>query len=145
MHNLRRVAAGLRGEYLEPERTPEPEEDEAAVFEGLGNGRKAGKDKKGGKKSKSTENDDWQDMAEYEREEGVVEVGDIGTRTTAVQEGEEPEVQATGGAQDGKKKRAAVDSEVVGKVSKEARKKAKKEKNQQRKRDNEKERAKKGE
>lgn len=149
MHNLRRVAAGLRGEYLEPERTPEPEEDQDAVTEGLGNGRKSGKDRKGdrgGNKSKSTEDDEWQDMAEYEREEGVVEVGDIGTRTTIVQEGgEESDVQVTGGAQDGKRKRAAVDSEAVAQLSKEARKKAKKEKNQQRKRDNEKKRAGKGE
>ncbi|CAO2649102.1 Nn.00g100510.m01.CDS01 [Neocucurbitaria sp. VM-36] len=145
MHNLRRVAAGLRGEYLEPERTPEPEEDQDAVTEGLDSGRKSRKDRKGGKggnKEKSTKDDEWQDMAEYEREEGVVEVGDIGTRTSIVQEGgKESEVQATGDAQDGKRKRATVDSEAVAQLSKEARKKAKKERNQQWKRDHEKKRA----
>ncbi|KAH4341242.1 hypothetical protein HBH98_182210 [Parastagonospora nodorum] len=31
MHSLRRVAAGMRGEFLEPEKTPEPEEDEASA------------------------------------------------------------------------------------------------------------------
>lgn len=149
MHNLRRVAAGLSGEYLEPERTPEPEEDDDAVFGGVSKGKTSGKDRKGGKSgksSKTTDDDEWQDMAEYEREEGVVAVGEVGTRTTVVQEdGEEPEAHATSGAQDTKRKRDTVDGEAFGKLSKEARKKAKKEKNQQRKRNNEKKRAGKGE
>ncbi|KAJ4370417.1 hypothetical protein N0V83_004935 [Neocucurbitaria cava] len=146
MHNLRRVAAGFRGEYLEPERTPQPEEDQDAVFEDLDSWVKSGEHTmsgEGGKKSNPSKDDEWQDMAEYEREEGVVEVGEIGTRTTFVQEGsQEPDVQVTGVAQDGKRKRGgAGDSEAVGKLSKEARKKAKKEKNQQWKRENEKKRA----
>ena len=139
MHNLRRVAAGWRGEYLEPEGTPEPQ-GEDAVAEGFGSGNKSGqaKDGKGGK-----ETEEWQDMAEYEREEGVIEVGEVGIRSTAVQEGgKEPRVQVTGGAPVGKKrKEAVINSEAGGKLDKEARKKAKKEKNQQRKRDNEKKRA----
>lgn len=131
MHNLRRVAAGLHGEYLEPEKTPEPEEDEGDESEKStwkGN-------KKGGKGKKNVE--EWQDIAEYEQEAGGIEVGELGPRTVTVAEGgEEPEVQATSGT-----KRKGEGEAADGKLSKDARKKAKKERDQQRKRDNEKKNA----
>jgi hypothetical protein len=119
MHNLRRIAAGMRGEYMAPEKTPEPEEDEDAFD----------------KRPTSALNDDWQDKAEYEREEGVYEVGDVGVRSNFVQEGgEEPEVQATAGAlENGAKKRKTVSR--AGLSDKEIRKLEKKERAEQRKKD----------
>jgi hypothetical protein len=148
MHNLRRVAAGLRGEFLEPEKTPEPEGGEEDAEGGFG----AGKYNKGGKKRKSAE-DDWEPIENFQRDQGMVEVGEVGDRMNFVQEGgEEPEVQVTGGAQangdaqtnggahesSGKKKRKQDDG---GKTDKEARKAAKKEREKQRKRENEAKRA----
>jgi hypothetical protein len=124
VHNLRRVVAGLRGEYLEPEATPEPEEDAAADSA-------RGKKGKKGKKAEPVEIE-WQDKSDYEREQGEIEVGDVGDRVHVVQEGgEEPTVEVTG------EKR----KEAGGKVDKDARKRAKKERDEQRKRDNEKKRA----
>ncbi|KAL5121905.1 hypothetical protein ACEQ8H_000121 [Pleosporales sp. CAS-2024a] len=117
MHNLRRVAAGLRGEYFEPEKTPEPEEDSGA--------KKSSKNKR--KDLSTTMADaDWQDKAEYEAEQGGVEVGEVGDRTNVVQGGgEEPEIQLTGGAaQNGAKKRKTGAQAMT---DKEARKAAKKE------------------
>jgi hypothetical protein len=131
MHNLRRVAAGLRGEYLEPEKTPEPEEDENA--DGFGTGKKFNKNRKG---FTTLREEDWEDKAVYEQEQGGIEVGEIGDRMNFVQEGgEEPEVQVTAGAEDtGAKKRKkegeAKSGDAV--VDKEARKKAKKERDLER-------------
>lgn len=135
MHNLRRIAAGLRGEYLEPEPTPEPEAEEGVE------GEKAWKGKKGqGKGKKTTFTDaeagavdvEWQDKEAYEREQGEVEVGEVGDRMHVVQDGgEEPEVEITGG-----KRKDGDDA----KLDKEARKKAKKERDAQRKKENEKKR-----
>ncbi|KAF1993073.1 hypothetical protein P154DRAFT_528054 [Amniculicola lignicola CBS 123094] len=83
MHNLRRIAAGLRGEYLEPEKTPEPEAEEV----------ESGKQWKGKDKRKNIEvaggEEGWQNMSEYERDnetEGLV-VGDWGERDTFVAQG----------------------------------------------------------
>ena len=127
MHNLRRIAAGLRGEYLEPEPTPEPEAEEGAEGGQAWNGKK-------GKGKKTTFTDvevEWQDKEAYEREQGEVEIGDIGERTNIVQDGgEEPEVEVTGD------KRKGGDA----KLDKEARKKAKKERDAQRKKELEKQR-----
>jgi hypothetical protein len=129
MHNLRRVAAGMRGEFLEPEKTPEPEEDEASAKKFSGKKRKD---------FSTVTDDDWQDKAEYEAEQGAIEVGEIGHRTNVVQEGgEEPEVQVTGGAEEGAKKRKI---EEGGKMDKEARKLAKRERAKQEKREREKKR-----
>jgi len=129
MHNLRRVAAGMRGEFLEPEKTPEPEEDEASAKTFSGKKRKD---------FSTVTDDDWQDKAEYEAEQGGIEVGEIGDRTNVVQEGvEEPEVQVTGGAEEGAKKRKTEERE---KMDKEARKLAKKERAKQERRDKEKKR-----
>ncbi|KAJ4301045.1 hypothetical protein N0V90_003135 [Kalmusia sp. IMI 367209] len=112
MHNLRRVAAGLRGEYLEPEPSPEPEEQSATTNGGW----------KGRKSSENTTmaaQEDWQNMSEFEREEGMIEEG-----------GEAPELEAIAGAEEGegeKKKRKGDE----GKLDKEARKKAKKAKDKE--------------
>lgn len=130
MHNLRRVAAGLRGEYLEPEATPEPEDeqmDDAAV------GKKGKMDKR--KRDNWPAAEEWQDKDAYEREEGVMEIGELGDRTNVVQDGgEEPEVEVAEGAKKRRKDDGA-DGEAGGKMDKEARKKAKKERNEQRKRE----------
>jgi hypothetical protein len=117
MHNLRRVAAGLRGEYLEPEKTPEPEEEEPdlgiTTLNGNMNGQTADK-----------EQGDWQEMSEFEREEGMIEVGELGDRTNVVAEGGEvPEIEAAGAKQDGAKRKKGGDEAGL---DKEARKKAKK-------------------
>jgi hypothetical protein len=142
MHNLRRVAAGLRGEFLEPEKTPEPEENEDGNADGVGAGKKFNKKRKG---FTTVTDDDWEDKAVYEREEGLVEVGEVGDRTNFVQEGgEEPEVQVTGGAEEKGAKKRKKDGEASqgdAVLDKEARKKAKKERDLQRKRENEKKKA----
>ncbi|KAJ8113602.1 hypothetical protein OPT61_g4306 [Boeremia exigua] len=132
MHNLRRVAAGLRGEYLEPEPTPEPEEA-AAEGDRAWNGKNKGK----GKRTTFTDAEagtvevEWQDKETYEREQGEMEIGDLGDRTNVVQDGgDEPHVDVTG------EKRKGGDA----KLDKEARKKAKKDRDAQRKKDMEKKR-----
>lgn len=134
MHNLRRVAAGLRGEYLEPEATPEPEDEEGAEDGAQFRYTKKAK----GKKTTFTDAEagaveiEWQDKETYEREQGEIEVGDVGDRSNVVGEGgQEPEVEVTG------EKRKGADA----KLDKEARKKAKKERDAQRKKENEKKRA----
>lgn len=136
MHNLRRIAAGLRGEYLEPDLTPEPEEEEAA-------GEDRGWKGKKGKGTKTTFTDpeagtvqiEWQDKETYEREQGEMEIGDLAHRANVVGDGgEEPDLELTGG------KRKA-DKDEGGKLDKEARKKAKKERDALRKKENEKKRA----
>ncbi|KAF2854750.1 hypothetical protein T440DRAFT_464895 [Plenodomus tracheiphilus IPT5] len=130
LHNLRRVAAGLRGEYLEPEATPEPEEggeDADAVAGGFG--------AKGWKSGGA----EWQDAEVAAQQQDGLVVGEVGERTNAVADGgEDPEVQGAG-EEVGNKRKQGDD----GTLSKEARKKAKKERDQQRKRDNEMRKAKK--
>ena len=116
-HNLRRVAAGLKGDYLEPEPTPEPEEGEKDQDSSALNGRG------GASKKKAAVTEDWQDMSEYEREEGMVEVGEVGDRTNFVQEGGDAESEAMAG-----QKRSG---EGDGKMDKAARKKAKKAKDKE--------------
>ncbi|KAF2658278.1 hypothetical protein K491DRAFT_776473 [Lophiostoma macrostomum CBS 122681] len=153
LHNLRRVAAGLRGEFLEVESTPEPEDgqDDNGWAQGQGRGRNgngkfgAGKGRPSdgyrktvnlshgagdgaGEAVAETANEGWQNMSEYEREEGAVEVGEVGDRNNFVRsEGIAEDVdmdgQATSGAQD---EQAGAKRKAV--VNKEARKKAKWEK-----------------
>ena len=114
MHNLRRVAAGLRGEYLEPEATPEPEE--------LDEGSAKSKGEKGRRKAAAEE--EWQTMSEFEREEGQVEVGEVGEeRTNFVQQGGDVAgMEVTAGAEEdeGGQKRKSDE----GAIDKEARKRA---------------------
>jgi hypothetical protein len=126
MQYTRRIAAALRGEYLEP---LEPEEDEDATAAGTGGWKLAGEDAVG-----AEEGGDWQDMASYQMEQSI-EIGDIGPRTNVVQEGgEEPEIEATDEGR--KRKKDQGDGEANTKVDKEARKKAKKERALQQRREN---------
>jgi hypothetical protein len=124
MHNLRRVAAGLRGEHLEPQATPEPEEQE----HDSGTSDWKGKGKKANKRTHITDGtqNEWQSMSEYEREEGNIEVGDIGDRMNVVQEGDNaPEAEMMGGAEQGGREKKP-GSEGAGPGDKKARKQAKK-------------------
>lgn len=141
MHNLRRVAAGLRGEYLEPEGTPEPEDQEQGNASGA-NGKTKQRKRRDAEPGAS-DGEEWQNMSEWEREEGEVEVGEVGDRTNVVQEGgEAPEIEDTGRTEvdKGSKKKRKKNGEE--KLDKNARKKAKKQRNKERKAQKEKERAK---
>ncbi|KAF2441223.1 hypothetical protein P171DRAFT_92118 [Karstenula rhodostoma CBS 690.94] len=120
MHNLRRVAAGLKGNYMEPEPTPEPEGEEQNALNGANNY----KDQSSGGKTDGTAAEDWQDMSEFEREEGAIDVGELGDRSNFVQQEEiEP------GHLSGEGKKRKKDDE--GKLDKAARKKAKKAKDRE--------------
>lgn len=117
LHNLRRVEAGLRGERLAPD--PEPESDDR-VLDGLIEESGAKLQGKSWKRKLNDVEEGWQDLEEFQREQGRVEVGEIGDRSNFVEDGSaESPVLATGSA---------------GKVDKEARKKAKKEREQEKKR-----------
>ncbi|RMZ74142.1 hypothetical protein GMOD_00005001 [Pyrenophora seminiperda CCB06] len=79
-------------------------------------------------------------MAEYQAEQGGIEIGDVGDRTHLVlQGGKVPAVQVTGsmGIQSKKRKEQADDAHAaaIGDVDKAVRKKAKKERDLQRKRE----------
>ncbi|KAG9196533.1 hypothetical protein G6011_01654 [Alternaria panax] len=133
MHHLRRVAAGMRGEYREPERALDLEEDQQDVTTDI---TVSGGKGKTGKKAAGAD-DDWQDLASYQAAQGDIEVGEIGDRTNVVQEGgEEPQVQSTKDKDKKKRKNEAEEQAPVdGQIDKEARKRAKKERDQQRKKD----------
>ncbi|KAH8670242.1 hypothetical protein BGZ60DRAFT_31349 [Tricladium varicosporioides] len=67
IHNLQRVEAGLRGEFLKPEL--EFEEEAVGVAEGMDDGT-----------NKEADGEGWQDLGEYQREQsiegGVMQEGD---------------------------------------------------------------------
>jgi hypothetical protein len=139
MHNLRRVAAGLRGEYLEPEATPEAETEDEGRKEWVGKGK--GSWNKGGNEVEVPKEDGWQDQEIYEQSVQV-EVDELGKRHNFVaQGGEAPEVEVTAGDEEveGAKKRKNAEGESQ--LDKDARKKAKKERNKELKRQKEMERA----
>jgi hypothetical protein len=122
LHNLRRVEAGLRGEHLEPE----AEEQEDAVAEQLDAGKKL-EGGAGEKRKVEAAEEGWQDIEEWQREQGPV-VGEIGERSNFVAEGvEEPVVV----------EHKVVGGKGSGKVDKAARKKAKKERAEKEKREKE--------
>jgi len=132
MHNLRRVAAGLHGEYLEPEPTPEPEDSKERS---LGSQKKVKHGKKAATDATVGTQEEWQTMSEFEREEGVVEVGEVGDRINVVQEGGEvPELKVVDDAE-------AEDNGKKTKKDKEARKQAKKARNKEMRAQKEKARA----
>ena len=136
LHNLRRVAAGLRGEFLEPEKTPEVEDNDGENADADGAWKQ---NKKRKSAPNATTDDEWEPLAQFEADQGGLEIGEIGDRMNFVQEGgDEPEVQVTAGAQESGKKRKKGGE---GLTDKEARKQAKRERDLQRKRDNEKMRA----
>ncbi|KAF2015902.1 hypothetical protein BU24DRAFT_187484 [Aaosphaeria arxii CBS 175.79] len=119
MHNLRRVAAGLRGEHLEPEPSPEPEERNGQ--DGRKNKRKVFDDDQ--EAATGDGGEEWQDKSEYEREEGRVEIEEIGDRDNFVASGVDvPEVE--GGEEEGDE--GQVGEKRKANVDKEARKLAKK-------------------
>ncbi|KAK7181389.1 hypothetical protein DPSP01_008728 [Paraphaeosphaeria sporulosa] len=117
MHNLRRVAAGLKGNYLEPEPTPEPEGGERNAVDGT-------KDQPNAGMTDGTAAEDWQDMSEFEREEGAIEVGEVGDRSNFVAQEEIEPGHLSG---EGKKRK----TDDAGKLDKAARKKAKKAKDKE--------------
>jgi hypothetical protein len=120
MHNLRRVAAGLKGNYLEPEPTPEPESGEQHALDGANNPQVDSN----GNMGDGIAPEDWQDMSEFEREEGAVEVGELGDRSNFVQQEEIEPGHLSG---EGKKRK----QDDAGKLDKAARKKAKKAKDKE--------------
>lgn len=81
IHNLKRIEAGLRGEWLAP--SLELEAEGMAGFESFpvtGSGQEGGDDDAG---------EGWQDLDEYQREQSI-EMGEIGPRETGIgQEGVE--------------------------------------------------------
>lgn len=122
MHNLRRVAAGLRGEYLEPE--PEPEFEEQEKDTAAANGKRKGSRGMEDVNPVDTAQNDWQDMSEFEREEARLELGEIGGRTNVVQDGGDvPDMVAVNGVEPGEKRK---EHEGDATLDKAARKKAKK-------------------
>ncbi|KAG4034885.1 hypothetical protein MFRU_002g02340 [Monilinia fructicola] len=75
IHNLERVEAGLRGEWLAP--TLELEENAVEIAQGMDDGTVQGS---GGDKM---DVDGWQDKEEFEREQSIDE-GDVGARVQNV-------------------------------------------------------------
>ncbi|ORY16271.1 hypothetical protein BCR34DRAFT_622453 [Clohesyomyces aquaticus] len=139
MHNLRRVAAGLHGEFLEPERTPEPEEEgegeDARGFTDGMDGQTRGKKKKKNAIVEGAVQEDWQDMSEFERQVDGAEGGEIAPEDTFVAAGGDvPEIHVDEGAKKRKKE--------GGKQDKDAKKKAKKERQKAMRREKEMKRAK---
>jgi len=91
LHNLQRVEAGLKGEWLAP--TLELNEGQGvAVAEGMDDGTNKTGEAEG----------EWQDLEDYQREQSIEE-GDIGPRQTVVAdsgEGNEDEVVEKGTGED---------------------------------------------
>lgn len=106
MHNLQRVEAGLRGEWLAPVLDLQDDEERGMkVGGGLGQEREGD----------NIELEGWQDLDEYQREQSIEE-GEVGPRQTGVaQEGDDDfeermEVEVEG--------EVDIDEEVVPKVKK---------------------------
>lgn len=78
IHNLRRVEAGLRGEWLAP--TLDLEEGIVTVAEGMDDGMN-----KGQAVNEEGEAEGWMDLDEYQREQSI-EGGEIGERLPGVAE-----------------------------------------------------------
>ena len=135
MHNLRRVAAGLRGEYLEPEATPEPEEEDVTQID-AGKRTAKGKSRHMDGEGVGAAEEGWQNLSEYEREQGGIEVGEVGERDNFISSGgDAPAVQVSDGLEKGSGRKRKVPDD------KDARKKAKKERNKEIRRAKEKQRA----
>lgn len=81
IHNLKRVEAGLRGEWLAPSLELEGNGmDGLGLFPVTSNGYAGEEDSTG---------EGWQDLDEYQREQSI-EIGEIGSRETSIgQKGEE--------------------------------------------------------
>jgi hypothetical protein len=139
IHNLRRVEAGLRGEWLAP--TLDLEEGNVLVAEGMDDGTNKGQDV-----DEEGEGEGWMDLDEYQREQSI-EGGEIGDRLPGVAEvGDSdfdgPQVVVESSEEQGvkrhkaKKMKAKHDvppAKVSKPVDKEARKREKKERRKQEK------------
>jgi len=104
IHNLQRVEAGLRGEWLAP--TLDLEEGNVTVTEGMDDGTNKGQ------KVSEGEGEGWMDLDEYQREQSI-EGGEIGQgEPGVVQEGdsdfEEPDRHEVGEDEDGVEREAQV-------------------------------------
>jgi hypothetical protein len=104
LHNLQRVEAGLKGEWLAP--TLELNEGQSVqVAEGMDDGTNKTGEGEGG----------WQDLEDYQREQSIEE-GEVGPRQTAVGdngEGSEEEAVEKGAGED-----SEVDVDVAPKAKK---------------------------
>ena len=78
IHNLKRVEAGLRGEWLAP--TLDLEEGKVTVAEGMDDGTNKGQDV-----NEEAEGEGWMDLDEYQREQSI-EGGEIRERLPGVAE-----------------------------------------------------------
>jgi len=78
IHNLQRVEAGLRGEWLAP--TLDLEEGNVTVAEGMNDGTNKGRDI-----NEEGKGEGWMDLDEYQREQSI-EGGEIGERVQGVAE-----------------------------------------------------------
>ncbi|KAF1829755.1 hypothetical protein BDW02DRAFT_509203 [Decorospora gaudefroyi] len=134
MHQLQRVAAGLRGEYLEPDNTLAEQTGQDAGVTTVKSAMS--------RKQSVAEDAEWQDMASYQAEQGI-EIGELADRTNVVHEGgEEPAVEPTTpvGRKHRKRKPEEAPEEGAladGELDKAARKQAKKERAQREKREKE--------
>jgi hypothetical protein len=140
IHNLRRVEAGLRGEWLAP--TLDLEEGNITVAEGMDDGTNKGQDV-----NEEGEGEGWMDLDEYQREQsieggevgdriqGVAEVGDSDFEGPQVVEEEKEKEAVDTNAHTSKKTKATHSSARASKpLDKEARKKEKKERMRQERR-----------
>ena len=134
IHNLKRVEAGLRGEWLAP--TLDLEEGKVTVAEGMDDGTNKGQDV-----NEEAEGEGWMDLDEYQREQSI-EGGEIGERLPGVAElGDSdfdgPEVEENDKNEEGavnppkakkiKVKHNVTPAKVTKPIDKEARKREKKE------------------
>jgi hypothetical protein len=134
IHNLKRVEAGLRGEWLAP--TLDLEEGKVTVAEGMDDGTN-----KGQYVNEEAEGEGWMDLDEYQREQSI-EGGEIGERLPGVAElGDSdfdgPEVEENDKNEEGavnppkakkiKVKHNVTPAKVTKPIDKEARKREKKE------------------
>lgn len=117
LHNLRRVEAGLRGENLGEDLTLRKDGGDGVpglmtMMMRATDGDGGGGDGGSGSQEQEGDGGEWQDKAEFERQQEVVQ-GDIGKRDSAVEGGlgdeggEVPHVKSTWGPGDRDAKRKA--------------------------------------
>jgi len=88
IHNLQRVEAGLRGEWLAP--TLDLAEGNVTVVEGMDDGTN-----KGQIANEEGEGEGWMDLDEYQREQSI-EGGEIGGRVQGVADGGDSDFEGPG-------------------------------------------------
>lgn len=125
VHNLRRVEAGLRGEWL----APSLELDGGISFGGAAG---AGEDVEMHDGANGGVQEDWQDLGEYQREQSVEE-GELGQRQTGIANAGEEKAREVIAREEAEEVKAS--GENMNAMDKAARAKAKKERDLQRKRE----------